>query len=97
MGLWSSLKESAKKSLETEKEKQLVEKEKQLAAKEKLKQLDEEGTPYCPKCKSTSLSAEKRGFKLGRALLFAPAGFIGRKKMELHCLKCGNKFKASLK
>jgi len=90
MGLWSNLKESAKKSLETEKEKQ-------LAAKERLKQLDEEGTPYCPKCKSTSLSAEKRGFKLGRALLFAPAGFIGRKKIELHCLKCGNKFKASLK
>ncbi|WP_416149519.1 hypothetical protein ACM26V_00520 [Salipaludibacillus sp. HK11] len=84
------MKEGAKNSIKEEQEKQ-------AAAKERIKKMDAEGIPYCPKCKSESLSAEKRGFKLGRALVFAPAGFIGRKKIELHCLNCGNKFKASLK
>ncbi|MGJ9381821.1 hypothetical protein [Salipaludibacillus sp. CF4.18] len=90
MGLWDKMKEGAKNSIKEEQEKQ-------AAAKARIEKMDAEGIPYCPKCKSESLSTEKRGFKLGRALIFAPAGFIGRKKIELHCLKCGNKFKAALK
>lgn len=56
----------------------------------------------CPRCGSTSLSANKKGFGMGKAavgtLAFgviggALAGSIGAKKIEVTCLKCGKKFK----
>lgn len=40
----------------------------------------------CPKCGSTQVHAEKRGWS-------AMTGFIGSGKIVLTCLKCGNKFK----
>ncbi len=40
----------------------------------------------CPKCGSTQVHAEKRGWS-------ALTGFIGSGKIVLTCLKCGNKFK----
>lgn len=59
----------------------------------------------CPKCHSTQIHVDKRGFKTGRAiaggmvtgniLVAAAAGSIGMNNIELTCLKCGNKFKAS--
>lgn len=56
----------------------------------------------CPKCNSTQIHVDKRGFKTGRAiasglltgniLVAAAAGGIGHDKIELTCLKCGCKF-----
>ena len=56
----------------------------------------------CPKCGSTSLSADKKGFGIGKAILGAAlvggvglaAGAIGSKKVVVTCLKCGKRFKA---
>lgn len=56
----------------------------------------------CPKCGSDQLTAGKRGFKLGRAIVGsvltlgvgAVAGLAGRNKMEITCLNCGHKWKA---
>ncbi|MGX8699800.1 hypothetical protein [Caproiciproducens sp.] len=58
-------------------------------------------TPHCPKCGSTSLTAAKKGFGVGKAIAGAVvtggvgllAGFIGSGKVELICLNCGTKFK----
>ena len=40
----------------------------------------------CPKCKSTNIHAEKRGWNL-------LTGFIGSGKIVLTCLSCGKTFK----
>lgn len=57
----------------------------------------------CPKCHSTQIHVDKRGFKAGRAiagglitgniLAAAAAGGVGMNNIELTCLKCGHKFK----
>lgn len=68
---------------------------------EKLKQYDKEGIPYCPKCYSTSLTANKKGFGVGKAVVGAAltggiglvAGNINAKKVNITCLKCGYQFK----
>lgn len=54
----------------------------------------------CPKCGSTQLSTEKKGFGVGKAAAGAVltggvgllAGFIGSNKTKITCLKCGKKF-----
>jgi len=69
--------------------------------KERIKQMDREGIAYCPKCHSTSLSADKKGFGIGKAVvgsgLLGPlgltAGNIGSSKVKLTCLKCGHQFR----
>ncbi len=56
----------------------------------------------CPKCRSTQLSADKKGFGAGKALIGGVltggvgllAGFIGSKKIMITCLKCGHQWKA---
>lgn len=56
----------------------------------------------CPKCGSTQLSANKKGFSGGKAAAGAIAvggigllaGTIGSGKVEITCLKCGYKYKA---
>ena len=56
----------------------------------------------CPKCGSTQLTSNKKGFSGGKALAGAVvaggvgllAGTIGSGKVEITCLKCGKKFKA---
>lgn len=40
----------------------------------------------CPKCGSTQLHADKRGWNM-------TTGFIGSGKIFITCLKCGKKFK----
>ena len=62
-------------------------------------------TIRCPKCNSTELHIDKQGFKTGRAvagglitgniLISLVAGGIGMNKIQITCLKCGHKFKAS--
>lgn len=54
----------------------------------------------CPKCKSTDLTSNKKGysFKKGAAGLLIPGGvlwgFHGRNKIKITCLKCGHTWKA---
>lgn len=78
---------------------------KKSAEKEHRKELDDSGQVYCPKCLSTSISADKKGFGIGKAVIGAAAfggiglaaGNIGSKKVICTCLKCGYKWKAGKK
>lgn len=56
----------------------------------------------CPRCGSTSLAPNKKGYGVGKAVVgtallgILPGVFIGgmgRNKIEVTCLKCGKKFK----
>jgi len=93
MGFWDSFKNQVKDS----RAKLLAEEEQK---KQHIKDMDDQGIPYCPKCLSTSLSAQKKGVSVAKGLAGAAilplgilAGGIGRNNIELHCLKCGNKFR----
>jgi len=54
----------------------------------------------CPKCNSTNLTANNKGFGLGKAavggVLLGPVGLlgglVGSKNAVFVCLKCGNQF-----
>ena len=66
--------------------------------------MDKEGIAYCPKCYSTNLTAHKKGFGIGKAIIGASihplglvAGNIGAKKVRVTCLKCGHQFWAGKK
>ncbi|WP_088227762.1 hypothetical protein [Desulfosporosinus sp. FKB] len=90
--------DKAKESLKAEMNKQSEKAKQDLLRK---KEMDEQGIPYCPKCLSTSVTANKKGVGIGKAVvggaLLGPvgllAGGIGKNKMELYCMKCGHKFK----
>lgn len=68
---------------------------------EELTQKDTEEKIKCPNCKSTQITAHKKGFSgakaFGGAVLTGGigilAGTIGSNKILLTCLSCGNKFK----
>jgi len=68
---------------------------------ERKQKAQEDGIAHCPKCGSTSISAQKKGGSIFKALIggaiIGPigllAGGIGRNKMNLYCMKCGNKFR----
>lgn len=55
----------------------------------------------CPRCGSTSLSGNKKGYGIGKAVIgakiFGPlgliAGNIGSRKIIITCMNCGHKFK----
>lgn len=55
---------------------------------------------YCPKCGSSQLVANKKGFGAGKALTGAVltggigllAGFIGSGNVKVTCLKCGSQW-----
>jgi len=67
---------------------------------ERKQKAQEDGTACCPKCGSTSLSAHKKGFGIGKAFIGATllggigliAGNIGSKKLKVTCLNCGHLF-----
>jgi len=58
--------------------------------------------PRCPKCRSTSVTANKMGFGLGKAVAGGVAlgtvgllsGFLGSRKVYVTCLQCGHSWKA---
>lgn len=63
---------------------------------------DTEKKAKCPRCGSTSLSANRKGFGVGKATIGTVAlglvpglliGSVGSKKIEVTCLKCGKRFK----
>lgn len=57
---------------------------------------------HCPRCGSTQVSANKKGFGVGKALaggfltggVGLLAGFIGSGKVLVTCVKCGKQWKA---
>jgi len=59
-----------------------------------------QGGVKCPKCGSTQVAANKKGFGLGKALgggfLLGPVGLlgglVGSRKILISCLKCGNQW-----
>lgn len=62
---------------------------------------EREDSVCCPRCGSTQLTANKKGFGLGKAaaggLLLGPVGllggFLGSNKVIITCLKCGHQWK----
>ena len=79
---------------------QNIVKSKKEIFKERRAELDKQGVIYCPKCLSTQLSINQKGFSAGNAfaggLLLGPLGLLagtsGSKKVRITCLKCGHKF-----
>lgn len=69
-------------------------------AKQQIKENKAKGIACCPKCGSTSLTANKKGFGIGKAVVGAAltggiglaAGNIGAKKVRITCLNCGYQF-----
>ena len=96
-------KDLVEKSMDAAKDKREQKKLEEQELKDRIKQMDKEGIVYCPKCFSTQVTANKKGFSLGKAAagtLIAGGpllGAIGRNKIEVTCLKCGNKWKAGKK
>ncbi|HGT1768216.1 TPA: zinc-ribbon domain-containing protein [Clostridioides difficile] len=66
---------------------------------------EKEKIACCPSCGSTSLSAHKKGFGIGKAVVGASltggiglaAGNLGAKKVRVTCLNCGKQFWAGKK
>lgn len=62
---------------------------------------EDEEPVRCPRCRSTQLTANRKGFGLGKAaaggLLLGPVGllggFLGSRKVKITCLKCGYTWK----
>lgn len=71
--------------------------------KSKIKKTkEEEKVVRCPKCKGAQITAHKKGFGLGKAVvgtvtfgLLAGAGFgaVGKNKIYLSCMHCGHQWK----
>jgi len=93
-----SFKDMLKKTKENTKQKRKIEIQKRA-------ELNKQGIPYCPRCLSTNITANKKGYGLGKGvtgvIIAGPvgllAGGIGKNKVECTCLKCGYKFKAGSK
>ena len=103
MGFWSRFKDDFNKSVEEQKQKNLSAENKEALLQHRRIELDEQGVIYCPKCLSTSVQPFKKGFGLGKAVVGGVllggvgllGGAIGKDKIEMHCLKCGNKYKSN--
>lgn len=74
-------------------------------AKKRIAENKASGVACCPKCGSTSLSANKKGFSFGKAatgaFIAGPVGLVGgtlgANKLEVTCLNCGHKFRPGKK
>lgn len=72
----------------------------ELKKANKLQKREMDAQAKCPRCGSTSLSGNKKGFGIGKAVLgVAVAGPLGlvagnfhAKKVRVTCLKCGKQF-----
>lgn len=105
LGFWDKFKIEVDKQGEIQSAARLNKQQEQQELRERLAQYDREGIVYCPKCYSTSLSANKKGFGIGKAVVGASliggfglvAGIIGAQKVMVTCLKCGHQFMAGKK
>lgn len=100
--------EISAKQLELQKQRDLQIQEKKearqqyLQVQQSIKQADANSPVKCPKCGSTQISADKKGFGVGKAVIGAAVagpiglvgGNIGAKKVRITCLKCGNSWMA---
>lgn len=76
-------------------------KEKPLSKHQRIKENKKNAVACCPKCGSTSLSANKKGFGIGKAVvgsaIIGPIGLVagnkGAKKVRITCLNCGHQWK----
>ena len=57
-----------------------------LSKRERIKENKANGIACCPKCGSTSLSANKRGWKI-------TTGILGSSKIIITCMNCGHHWK----
>ena len=98
----SNLEVTLKKNIDIKIEPKLSKRqEEKKYQKERLKQLKRDHIPYCPKCKSTSLTYQNKKLSIGRAvtggILFggdgAILGGLTSKKGYVKCLNCGHKWK----
>lgn len=70
-------------------------------AQDRIAENRRNGVACCPKCGSTSLTANKKGYGLGKAAVGAviagPVGLVGgavgANKIRVTCLNCGHRFK----
>jgi len=68
----------------------------------KVDPIDNNSLITCPRCGSTQISADKKGFSVGKAVagvalaggVGVVAGGIGAKKVIVTCLNCGKQWKA---
>jgi len=68
----------------------------------KLQKQQNDSVAKCPRCGSTSLSGNKKGYGIGKGVLGAVvlgpiglvAGNMGSKKVVITCMNCGHKFRA---
>lgn len=83
-----------------------VQQDKPLTKRERIKENKKNAVACCPKCGSTSLSANKKGFGIGKAVIGAGlignpiglvAGNLNAKKIRVTCLNCGHQFWAGKK
>ena len=71
------------------------------AKRQRIAENRKNGIACCPKCGSTSITANKKGGRIGKAAVGAIgagpigllAGGIGKNKITCTCLNCGHKFK----
>lgn len=73
-----------------------------VSARQRIKENKRNAVACCPKCGSTSLSANKKGFGIGKAVIGAGltssplgliAGNINARKVWVTCLNCGKRWK----
>lgn len=94
VGFFNQINKEAKKQV-------VIKAEQNKEEKERLLKLQKEGVPYCPKCKSISLTTTNKKLSVGRAVVGgallggtgAVLGGLTSKKVELLCMNCGHKFK----
>lgn len=100
ISFWESTKDAFSMEM-----KRTIENDPKTKRKEQIAKLEAEGKVYCPKCLSTEVTAHKRGFGFGRAVIGGAvgldvgmlAGGLGSNKIVLTCMKCGYQWKPGKK
>jgi predicted RNA-binding Zn-ribbon protein involved in translation (DUF1610 family) len=73
----------------------------QAKTRARIQENKDDAVACCPKCGSTSLSAHRKGFGVGKAVIgsaltLSPfglvAGNVGAKKVRVTCMNCGKQF-----
>ncbi|MDB2091380.1 hypothetical protein [Clostridium paraputrificum] len=103
MGFGNWLKEGLLEAAENKKNGvSIYKRQSEVTNKESNNKHIEDNKICCPKCGSTQLTANKKGFSLGKALVGGIAlvpiagvatGMLGKNKIIITCLSCGKQFK----